>query len=60
MHLIFADFLSRKLLWRNTVPLAQPKKLLVEFYDFALENDELSQNVINRFVVGACKFANPE
>lgn len=26
----------------------------------ALENDELTQNVIDRFVVGACKFANPE
>ena len=30
------------------------------FYAFALENDELTQNVIDRFVVGAGKFANPE
>jgi len=34
--------------------------LLVEFDAFALVNDELSQNIVDRFVVGACKFANPE
>ena len=44
----------------NTAPLAQPKKLLVESDAFALVNDELSQNVVDRFVVGTCKFANPE
>src|SRR5258708_4420826 len=60
VHLLVANFLTRKFLERNTTILAESQQAPIKVDAFALVYQQLLHDVVNRFVISPREFPDAE